>query len=708
MKNLFHRRPAFLLLCLLLLPGRATWASQSRLWMASQNDFGAKTGFYLDFENATPDATPCPLKTLKLILAVGDGSRWRFLTTPPGQVWQYDRDYTVRATISPQNARLFLDGALVTEAPGDWKPQAGDFLANSMPSWAQDTADYLVLQKSLTVTNAGGPPLSLSFTRWAGLPLPLHLFEPQAPRRIAGWQSGPARTLTLTAVFRLAQRPADLHPLAPMVDRYGQAAAADWPGKIHSDADLRAAALQEQRVLHAWGPTPGLDQYGGSLKAGWHLPGTGFFRVARHAGAWWMISPQGHPLFYTGLDTAPALAWDKTPVTGREYLFADLPPKDGPTATAWAQNVWGADAGTDYLALHSVNMLHKYGPDWQQAERALTAQRLRAWGFSGLGKWADPMPGLPDLPVLSRAGVPTLAGHPDIFDPAIRTAFTAALAAQITPRKNDPRVVGWSVGNEYDEIITTEEIQKILALGADVPAKRALTDYLVDTLHGGDVAQAGTAAQVPAQTRAGLYAAKLQPPAAEVERLRLFYADRYYDFLYRTVKSLDPDHLYLGFWLSIGWWENEDDWRTISRHCDVVGYDRYAFSFADASFTGLIRQAGKPILCGEFSFPAQYDGARGFGAYPTWTQSDAESGADYTRWVRAAATDPDCVGTCWFQYRDEPLTGRGPGHGDALVLGEHYAFGLVDVTDRPKWDLVAAVRAANRRALTWRTRGPGH
>ena len=30
-----------------------------------------------------------------------------------------------------------------------------------------------------------------------------------------------------------------------------------------------------------------------------------------------------------------------------------------------------------------------------------------------------------------------------------------------------------------------------------------------------------------------------------------------------------------------------------------------------------------------------------------------------------------------------------------LVVGEHYAFGFVDITDRPKWDLVTRARTAN-------------
>ena len=49
----------------------------------------------------------------------------------------------------------------------------------------------------------------------------------------------------------------------------------------------------------------------------------------------------------------------------------------------------------------------------------------------------------------------------------------------------------------------------------------------------------------------------------------------------------------------------------------------------------------------------------------------------------------------WFQYRDQPLTGRGPGHGRALTYGEHFAFGLMTMTDRVKWPLFERMRQAN-------------
>ena len=79
------------------------------------------------------------------------------------------------------------------------------------------------------------------------------------------------------------------------------------------------------------------------------------------------------------------------------------------------------------------------------------------------------------------------------------------------------------------------------------------------------------------------------------------------------------------------------------------------------------------------------------------------SGDRYTQWLQDTSAYPYCVGVSWFEYRDEPVSGRGDtaGHnaGPKLVYGEDYAFGLVDVADRPKYDLVEKVRSANLAAL---------
>jgi uncharacterized protein (TIGR03437 family) len=62
------------------------------------------------------------------------------------------------------------------------------------------------------------------------------------------------------------------------------------------------------------------------------------------------------------------------------------------------------------------------------------------------------------------------------------------------------------------------------------------------------------------------------------------------------------------------------------------------------------------------------------------------------------------VGVAWFEYRDEPVSGRGfAGEDETYVVeGEDYSFGMVDVSDSPKYDLVNAVRTANLAAAASR------
>ena len=262
-------------------------------------------------------------------------------------------------------------------------------------------------------------------------------------------------------------------------------------------------------------------------------------------------------------------------------------------------------------------------------------------------------------------------------------------------------VVGWSLGNEIHEIIKAKEIEDILAKPEASPIKKALIGKAIEE-HVEDLGKLCSAWNVKADSKEALYDRSLKAPASDVEELRRFYTRWYYYNIHRMVKRIDPNHLYFGFWIVPGWWENEEDWRLAAPHCDVIGYDLYSFDHNTPLLTRLAKESGKPIFCGEFSFPPYYDGTRGFGVYPVFSQHDADAGENYARWLSQAAKNPYCVGAMWFHHRDQALTGRGPGKGPELVLGEHYAFGVVDVGDRPKWDLVERMRKANLSAARTR------
>jgi hypothetical protein len=679
-----------------LSPTQVKAASNLRFYVASQYDYEQKLGFYLDLRGAS-------LSDLTLTLAVGDGKGWRYARHGPGLV--ADRDYEICAVIAPDRAQLLVDRKLVAESAGPWQPAAGPLDVNYRPPWTPPS-EWLVIVRRMTVTVSGaGKEVSrqeFDFSRTASRAVPLQLFEP-GDKRSAEITSAPGDTVTLEAAMRLAV--VELKQWAPFIDPYGQCRYAEWPEKVRSDDDLRGDIAREDAELAKMPLSPDFDEYGGYQKAGWREEPTGFFRALRRNGYWWLISPLGNPCFYLGVSEIPAAVSPSTPITGRESLFERLPPREKPWSGAWG----GGD--TQSVSFHACNLIRKYGDNWVEQTTSRAVRRVRAWGFSGGGKWGAPA-GLVSAPVLGRGATPVVARHPDVFDPKVCEVFRGELERQVAPRRSDPRILGWSLGNEWDEIISPGEIAEILAKSAATPAKRALVDYAVDQLYGGSAEKAAAAWKVDGALRTTLYASKPTPPDEDIEKLRCFYADRYYDFVYRAFKSIDPNHLYLGFWIMPqwgGWWPNQEDWRLISRHCDVIGYDRYTPDYESPQWRRLQAETDKPTLCGEFGFPAWYDGLRGFGRYDaSWTRDDAEAGEVYYRWVEAGARDPYCVGLMFFVYRDQPLTGRGPGRGAGLVFGEHFAFGLITETDRPKWAMVQRMREANLHAAEWRVQAAGN
>jgi agarase len=71
------------------------------------------------------------------------------------------------------------------------------------------------------------------------------------------------------------------------------------------------------------------------------------------------------------------------------------------------------------------------------------------------------------------------------------------------------------------------------------------------------------------------------------------------------------------------------------------------------------------------------------GLVPVSTQ--AERAQAYKDYVIGAARHPQFVGAHWFEYQDEPTTGR-------VYDEENYQIGFVDIADTPYAETVQAVR----------------
>ncbi|MEX0321754.1 MAG: hypothetical protein AB3N63_06310 [Puniceicoccaceae bacterium] len=166
----------------------------------------------------------------------------------------------------------------------------------------------------------------------------------------------------------------------------------------------------------------------------------------------------------------------------------------------------------------------------------------------------------------------------------------------------------------------------------------------------------------------------------------------YYRIVSEEVKRAAPDKLYMGSRLH---GQNKFHGGSkvavdASRYCDIIGINRYRFSPADLK----IPEGGldKPIVIGEFHFGALDRGLLHTGLRGVGTQK--QRAYAYHHYVTQALKHPDIVGTHWFQYRDQPITGRGD--------GENYQIGFVNIADDPYAEIVQAARWIGEHMYSYR------
>jgi len=245
---------------------------------------------------------------------------------------------------------------------------------------------------------------------------------------------------------RFAARRPQVVPAAgffPFVDRYGQFRHGEWPGKIHSDAELRAAHEREDRWLSGEkaSPIPDADAYGG-WKGGPRLKATGYFRAEKRDGKWWLVDPDGYLFFSLGVTCV--YADNSSPLSGRESYFEWLPPADVPGS--WT------DVGSGKAMFNFIvhNQFLTYGPGWERKFAETAHRRLRAWGFNTLGNWSEryvwEMHRTPYVATVDTHTRPV----PDATDPKYEASIRKRIEPWSRLIRDDPWCVGVFVDNELD------------------------------------------------------------------------------------------------------------------------------------------------------------------------------------------------------------------------------------------------------------------
>jgi hypothetical protein len=514
-------------------------------------------------------------------------------------------------------------------------------------------------------------------------------------------------------------RGADRGPEAyrQIVDRFGQYTGASWDGKIGSDDELRRQRLREGQALRGWlSALPPVDRYGGLLR-GPSFGATGFFHTERQAGRWWLVTPEGRGFFSLGTDVvSPDIG--ATFVEGREFMFAELPGPDDPLAAHYghadergslpAERDRHFDHGRSF-DFYAANLQRKYGADYLPIWRRMAVERLRAWGFNTIGNWSEPgLLARRELAYVVPIHIYGVSANyarvssgwgkmPDPFDPAFVAAVDRDVLKEASVYRDDPYLIGYFVDNELawglsqtvDPQLRYGLAVEALKLGAVSPAKRAFIGQLAEKYRDVENFTAAwgiTASSWGALLENGLTLSSeaLARPAVtdDLHAFTALFAETYFRVVAEAIRRHDPNHLYLGSRFQA---RTPEAVAACAKYCDVVSFNVYREDLSSKEWARF-HALGKPALVGEFQFGSTDTGLFWPGLYDVAVE--AERGPAYAGYLRSALADPDIVGLHWFQYVDEPLTGR-------LLDGENGHMGFVSVADVPYAGLVSAAREAN-------------
>lgn len=454
----------------------------------------------------------------------------------------------------------------------------------------------------------------------------------------------------------------------PFVDEYGQYIHAEWPEKIHSDADLaakrdaEAAALKTGTRIAAW------DRFGG-WAAGPLLKATGFFRAEKYRGKWYLVDPEGRLFLSHGVNAVQS--FDDFTTRNPEWFRGRVP----------------ENGKLDFVR---ANLLRKYGSPLQPAFQDRAVRRMEQWGLNTIGGWSDA--GLcrtaktPYTVVLfDRGKSPKIGGIFDPFDPAFAAALDEDMnSANFKWSLNDPWCIGYFVTNELSFGKRDDLARATLKTPPGTPAREAMTDFLRERRNG-DIAALNRDWRSRYASWEEFRTAAVAPSAAGAQADLEAFSDRFTEEFFRrsreAVKKNAPNQLYLGSRFN-GRCHPDRPWlfAIAARHCDVVSFNNYSNSVAQYMRSDL---PDVPVIIGEFALNVRDRGM--FNDYlrtSGMTQKDRTLG--YLRYWQGVLAHPNLVGAHWFTWVDQPLTGR--------FDGENCQFGLVDVADTPYPELTRAMR----------------
>ncbi|WP_417660227.1 beta-galactosidase [Pseudomonas sp.] len=345
------------------------------------------------------------------------------------------------------------------------------------------------------------------------------------------------------------------------------------------------------------------------------------------------------------------------------------------------------------------------------AERwtGLALTRLQAWGFNTIGNWSADSLGAAHrvpytLPLSISGDYQTIStgldwwgGMPDPFDPRFAMATERAVAIAARDHRNDPWLIGYFADNELAWAHPDPGPRGRYALSfgtlrstTDVPAKRAFLKMLRDKYRNQQGLSKAWGIDLTAWElmedpgfEAPLPNEKYPAIEQDYQAFQRLFADTYFKTIDDALQWHAPNQLLLGGRFAIS---TPEAVAACAQYCDVLSFNFYTLEPQHGYDFAALRALDKPVMITEFHFGSRDRGPFWGGVTEVYAEKDR--GPAYTHFIEQSLAEPSIVGAHWFQYLDQPVTGR-------LLDGENGHLGLLGITDRPFSGFVEAVRKTN-------------
>jgi len=547
--------------------------------------------------------------------------------------------------------------------------------------------------------------------------------------------------------------PQDPDYLVGLVDRFGQSAKREYPVKIHSEAELKAAATKELAALSASAGPPHRSRFGGWAQ-GPKLKATGYFRVEKNGGKWWMVDPEGYLFFssaianvrmanletVTGYDfgdpavrvidpeeLTPEDSRDIVPVPAssmatrflasplRREMFEWLPAYDDPLGEHYGYRRLfhrGVLEHGEVYSFYKANLERRYGQSspesYMETWRKVTLDRMKDWGFTSFGNWIDPsfydnqqMPYFANGWIIGQfkviySGQDYWSPLPDVYDPEFARRARLTIEQIAREVKGSPWCIGLFVDNEkgWGSMATDRShfglvYYALARSSSECPAKQAFTELLKAKYN--DVASLnrawGTQVKSWDAFSNGLVMDKLTDAArADFSRLYYDYVENYFRIVRDEIKRVMPNHMYMGVRVAAEWGIPVELVDVAKKYTDVMSFNNYREGMHPDTWA-FLKALDFPVIIGEYHIGSVSDtGLYHPGLVIAADQTDR--GRMYEQYMTTVIENPAMVGAHWFQYIDDPVTGR-------AYDGENYNVGWVTNTDIPYQEMVEAAKRVN-------------